>query len=1451
MQKGAYVYSPKEGFGIIINVSSSALQIYFYNKGLTQKTDLGIKEIPSTLVNFINNYNTGYGYTDFVRNISYGQYGLTGEVMSGGIKRPTINIDNMGVIITRCSCNKAQPCRHIESLIEECQVIFKDLEITKKEYIHLDELKSELEKYDCNALNLLTRNQYTIANNLDIIKELEKQKVEYIYTFLEYLSIRIMDSQDRDLLLKMIFANDTIREKINLNKTSFYELDNYDHLRSYLNKQKRNLGRRDNHNLNIIHALVNFGIKEAFLKLIEDIYWEDTMLPIYKFIFQNCNIDQDIIDSLAKKNIKDINSSIFKYSSEQNKKILLEQENIIFDIDYDFFNQQSIETQNKIVAKINIKNDSEARDFLKNIKESSDEKYKYKSLCAFRNYGYFYRFSNDIEKITAEMKYSNYLQQYLSDRYELRPWLMGDSYIPSNRKFFDGISDYLFYYFNFGVSGEIFEDRYEDEYLYKMQYILADACRKTVLKVSVYKDKSIKCSINKIDGQFSSEMVEAFVYFANVNYQEMISEARKQLEEKTENLNRERKLEKIKQTINLFDQEYTKNNIVLKEGRKAELEYNFLFQRSPYESNKYYLGLRIGIDKKYIVKNFEYFIKYFLTNATIRYGKNFEFTHNINNFVEKDQKVIRQLLDFFSNFDGYADKNIELNTYQLEKLLLLLKDEIVNINDKSYLIKLEDIKPEISIDENYQINLSFNQDCDLLQLHEDVYIMDKEKQIINRLDCNVEEKQLVVFAKENNGLCIESVKEDFKDKVYSRYSETIKVADSLKEEFKAGILEIETYFDYDDKKISYTTKYLINNSEIKEEDLKKNADIRKKEDYKTLLANYGFKGKLLSDDSLTTFFNRDFSDLKKYSKVYLSESIKNKQLVRFSPAKIQITYNNNLISAFMDESQYSNSELEEIIKAFKKKKKYVLLKDNRIVDFENPEVKDFVDTIDELGLNPKKLKDDNRISMVQGLKALAHENNCKVDDYLKKMIDDISNFKNDKTPLPKINASLRRYQEEGYHWLKNLCKYNVGGILADDMGLGKTLEIITLIASDDTQKPNLIVCPKSLIFNWRNEFERFAPGEKVVEIYGLKNQREDIIKAIKDDEKVNYITSYDSLRNDIDSYKTKINIMIIDEAQYIKNVNALKTQTVKQIEATHKIALTGTPIENNIIDLWSIFDFIMPGYFESLEKFKTKYNSNEEFVHVVAKRIAPFVLRRTKANVLKDLPEKFERILTAEMGDEQRKVYDAFRKKAKDAMSQDGAKAFDMLPYLTRLRQICVDPTMFYEGYKGNSAKFDALTELVDEYLKDGHRILIFSQFVKALENIEKKLNLPCFKITGDVDSKTRHEICEKFNAGSEENIVLISLKAGGTGLNLTGADVVIHIDPWWNVSAENQASDRSHRIGQTKNVEVIKLICEDSIEQRVIELQNKKKDLIDKMISNDESSVVGASLEDIKFMLQ
>ena len=463
------------------------------------------------------------------------------------------------------------------------------------------------------------------------------------------------------------------------------------------------------------------------------------------------------------------------------------------------------------------------------------------------------------------------------------------------------------------------------------------------------------------------------------------------------------------------------------------------------------------------------------------------------------------------------------------------------------------------------------------------------------------------------------------------------------------------------------------------------------------------------------------------------------------------------------------------------------------------------------------------------------------------MIEEIRSFKEANIPTPALKAELRDYQAEGFRWLSILAKYGMGGILADDMGLGKTLQTIALLKSDRSRHPSLVVCPKSLIFNWLSEFARFDGSTRTAAVYGAEAQRSAMISGINYKEKTVYITSYESLRNDIGKYTGEFNYVILDEAQYIKNVNAQKTKSVKELKANHRFALTGTPVENSVVDLWSIFDFILPGYFEELSRFR------EAEPAAIARKSAPFILRRVKEDVLEDLPPKYERILTAEMSEGQRKLYDAMRLDARKALAE-GGKAFDMLPYLTRMRQVCVDPAMFVEDYRGGSGKMEMLSSLIPEYLAEGHRVLIFSQFVKALETLREileKKEIPSFFISGATPAKDRIEMMDSFNNGSGTDVFLISLKAGGTGLNLTGADTVIHLDPWWNVAAENQASDRTHRIGQTRNVEVIKLIAGESIEQRVVELQDMKKEVIRQVISDDDGSVTSASLEDIAFVLE
>ena len=319
---------------------------------------------------------------------------------------------------------------------------------------------------------------------------------------------------------------------------------------------------------------------------------------------------------------------------------------------------------------------------------------------------------------------------------------------------------------------------------------------------------------------------------------------------------------------------------------------------------------------------------------------------------------------------------------------------------------------------------------------------------------------------------------------------------------------------------------------------------------------------------------------------------------------------------------------------------------------------------------------------------------------------------------------------------------------------------------------------------------------------------------------------------------------ILDEAQFIKNMHAKKTGAVKQINALHTIALTGTPIENNIYDLWSIFDFLMPHYLLDYEDFKDSYEHNEEYYEIVRDKVAPFILRRRKEDVLKDLPEKFEVIITTEMSQEQRKLYDAFRLQAKEQLksSEGGSKIME-----------CVDPSTFVDNFTGESGKITALKDIIKDKLADGHRFLIFSQFVSALNIVKdeiEKMGIKYFMITGDTSAKERLRICNDFNQDEDYKIVLISLKAGGTGLNLVGADVVVHLDPWWNYSAESQASDRAHRIGQTRTVEVIKLIAENSIEEKVVNLQNEKKELVDKVISDNDSSIKSLSIKDLKSIL-
>ena len=427
-------------------------------------------------------------------------------------------------------------------------------------------------------------------------------------------------------------------------------------------------------------------------------------------------------------------------------------------------------------------------------------------------------------------------------------------------------------------------------------------------------------------------------------------------------------------------------------------------------------------------------------------------------------------------------------------------------------------------------------------------------------------------------------------------------------------------------------------------------------------------------------------------------------------------------------------------------------------------------------------------------------------------------------------------------------------------GLGKTLETIAYLETLKENDPVLIVCPKSVTYNWLYEFEKWDSSYECTVIEGSKDLRDDIIKTIGHERKV-YITSYDTLRNDVDTMKTHFfNIVILDESQYIKNAGALKSKAVKQINCRYRFSLTGTPVENGLSDLWSIFDFIMPGYLLDYNDFKQEYefafdeeSENEEVKNKLIAKITPFVFKRTKDEVLEDLPGKTTTTVTIAMTEKQQDIYSTYLRKTKLMLkNKENTTHFRILQGILRLRQICVDPSAFLLNYDEIPAKISFALEMIDEVLKKDSKVIVYSSFVSVLDHVANCLkdeSKKYYRIDGSTNAHDRVKLSEKFNTEDEVKIMLVSLKAGGTGLNLIGADTIIILDPWWNAAVEEQAADRAYRIGQTKSVNVFKLIAHNSIEEKIIKLQNKKQALYEKLIQGDTEGITGLTEEDINYI--
>ena len=405
------------------------------------------------------------------------------------------------------------------------------------------------------------------------------------------------------------------------------------------------------------------------------------------------------------------------------------------------------------------------------------------------------------------------------------------------------------------------------------------------------------------------------------------------------------------------------------------------------------------------------------------------------------------------------------------------------------------------------------------------------------------------------------------------------------------------------------------------------------------------------------------------------------------------------------------------------------------------------------------------------------------------------------------------------------------------MGLGKTLQTITFLLSEKGRK-SVIVTPTSLIYNWKSEFEKFAPNLNIKIIHGNKEERIFTKEYIKEYDVL--LTTYGTLRNDYNLYEDiNFDYCIIDEAQNIKNSLSQSSEVVKKLNAKVKFALTGTPIENNLMELWSLFDYIMPGYLYSKKKFQDKFIKNEKGIIELKKYIKPFILRRLKNDVMSELPDKIEKRYVVEMTKEQKKVYKTYIDDIKNKMKEKDLTKdkITIFSYLTKLRQLALDPGILVDGYIGGSGKIDVTVDLINEFINNNHKILLFSQFTYVLDNIKTIFDaegIEYFYLDGSTKASERVSLVNEFNNSNKVKVFLISLKAGGTGLNLTSADVVIHFDPWWNPAIEDQATDRAHRFGQKNVVEVIKLISKGSIEEKIIKLQESKKEIINEIMNGN-----------------
>lgn len=935
---------------------------------------------------------------------------------------------------------------------------------------------------------------------------------------------------------------------------------------------------------------------------------------------------------------------------------------------------------------------------------------------------------------------------------------------------------------------------------------------------------------------------------------------------------------------------------------QLKLEITLTSQVDDQGQRGLYVSLRVGQERLYVVRHMGQFLSDLTARKDIVFGKGFTLHSQWMAFSGVDEKIIALLDEALVVRDMSAQPDAKIEDGKLLAITQL---------HASRLMRLLMARPFKLVWDNLEAQ-TIVIDSGPIQLYFEVQIYAREVRIIAQMpdsiaqitpDCEfayvngdiiktipVQRPVLSVLLKSaQQGRVLLHFSNAQTQKVLSellpRLEEAgeVKLSNALAERIvrkplvsrvyidkEAGDVVARTIFLYGDEQIDPFSVQVQDNS-ANAENLLLVRDSAKERRVLDQLASSGFRVRsgsvyLSKTDAIYRFLTEGVDDLREVAQVFCSESFRKMTPRKPNFSGVLRMTGNKLQLQLLDDGENVDSLLE-ILEALRMRKKYFHLKNGTFLDLSSLE--EWTELAEAASDAKKADADDGEGVIDIAAYRVAYLNSMLEESQIPVATDEsvrdvVSSLGEDGDSCPEaLDAILRPYQKRGFSWMQALYKLKMGGVLADDMGLGKTLQIIALFlwAKENLEhRPSIVVAPTSLVYNWQSELKRFAPQIRVIVAEGAQSVRAAQIEQLKEGGEVDvFITSYPLIRRDAQLLSSiSFRFAVLDEAQYIKNAMSVGAVAVKQLKSEMRLALTGTPMENHPGELWSIFDFVLPGYLHSYAQFMHRFGEGQNSA-ILRGRIRPFLLRRLKSEVLRELPDKVEMQMVAEMTPEQQRVYKAsllrLRTHVNDLLQVKGVRRgqIEVLSAITELRQICGHPALCLNDYTASSGKLDMLLDVVPGALEAGHRVLLFSQFTRMLRIIKRRLEaegVTCLYLDGETPPKRRLEMVDRFNAG-EGQVFLISLKAGGSGLNLTGADTVIHYDPWWNPAAEDQATDRAHRIGQKKVVQVIRMVTHGTIEEQVVKLGERKRQLFDTLITSGEKMPTQLSETDIKALFE